>query len=249
VLISAVGFFLWPHLFTATFAARDESMFRRNAVVLPLYNLLLLFALLVGFTAFAQIPGLTGSDQDLALLRLVKDALPPWLVGLVGAAGLLTALVPGAVLATTTGTLLARNVYLPLRPGTPDRRLAVIARGAVVVVVAGAALLAFYGGSTLVNLLIVGYAYIVQLLPALLGSLLPRNPLERRGAVTGVCAGITVASVFAFGVVSAAELAAVLPAGVAQLNIGVFALAANVLVAVVVSGAVRWRTGRARVPA
>ncbi|WP_255954769.1 sodium:solute symporter family protein [Streptomyces odontomachi] len=237
VTISAIGFFMWPHLFTASFAARNEQTFRRNAVLLPLYNLMLLFALLVGFTAFARIPGLSGTDQDLALLRLVKDALPPWLVGLVGAAGLLTALVPGAVLATTTGTLLANNVYRPLRPGTGDRQLAGVARGAVVLVVAAAALLVFYGGSTLVSLLIVGYSYIVQLLPALLTSLLPRNPLERWGAGVGAVVGVVVASLFAFNAVTVADLQKVLPTELAQLNSGVFALVANVLVAFTVSGA------------
>jgi solute:Na+ symporter, SSS family len=239
VLISAVGFFMWPHLFTASFAARSERVFRRNAVVLPVYNLLLLFALLIGFTAFARIPGLTGASQDLALLRVVKQALPAWLVGLVGAAGVLTALVPGAVLATTTSTLLARNIYRPLRPGAGERDVAVVARVAVPLVVGAAALLVFHGGSTLVNLLIVGYSYIVQLLPALLTSLLPRNPLEKWGAGTGAAAGVLVASLFAFGVVTQADLATALPVSVAQLNSGVFAITANVLVAFAVSAAVR----------
>ena len=41
-----------------------------------------------------QVPGLAGADADLSLLRLSKLTFAPWLVGWIGAAGLLTALVP-----------------------------------------------------------------------------------------------------------------------------------------------------------
>lgn len=244
VLITAVGFFMWPHLFTSSFTARDEGVFRRNAMLLPMYNLVLLLAVIVGFTAFAQRPGLPRSAQDLALLDLAKDGLPPWAVGLVGAAGLLTGLVPGAVLATTTGSLLARNVYRPLRPDTGERQLTTVARVAVILVIGIATLMVFHGGTTLTNLLLVGYTYIVQLLPALLGSLAPRNPLEKWGAGAGMLTGLAIGSAFSFGGVTSAYLAQWLPVAVAQLNSGVFALAGNLVVAFTVSALVRRAAGR-----
>ncbi len=244
VLISAIGFFMWPHLFTAAFTARDEGVFRRNAMVLPVYNLVLLFAVIIGFTAFAQRPGLPKAAQDLALLDLARDGLPPWAVGLVGAAGLLTGLVPGAVLATTTGSLLARNVYGPWRPDTGERQLATVARVAVVAVIGIATLMVFHGGTTLTNLLLAGYTYIVQLLPALLASLAPRNPLEKWGAGAGMLTGLAIGSAFSFGGVGSADLAQWMPIAAAQLNSGVFALAGNLVVAFAVSALVRRAAGR-----
>lgn len=249
VLLSAVAFYLWPHLFVATFAAKREKVFRRNAVLLPLYNLLLLFTLIIGFTALASTPGLAaGSAQDLALLRLVKEVFDPTVVGIVGAAGLLTALVPGAVLATAMGTLLARNVYLPVRPQATDRQVSRLARWIVPAVVAFALLLVFRGGTTLVNLLLVGYTYIAQMLPALLGGLARRNPFEKWGAGAGIVAGVAVATASAFGGIGRAQLATVLPEGLAEVNIGVYALALNLVVAFGVSAAVR-RLGGSRAAA
>lgn len=249
VLLSAVAFYLWPHLFVATFAAKREQVFRRNAVLLPLYNLLLLFTLIIGFTALASTPGLaSGSAQDLALLRLVKDVFDPTVVGVVGAAGLLTALVPGAVLATTISALLARNVYLPVRPHATDKQVSRLARWLVPAVVAFAVVLVFRGGTTLVNLLLVGYTYIAQMLPALLGGFARRNPFEKWGAGAGIVAGVVVASVSAFGGIGRAQLATFLPEGLAEINIGVYALALNLVVAFGVSAAVR-RYGGSRASA
>lgn len=239
VLLSASGFYLWPHLFAATFSARREQVFRRNAVILPLYNLLLLFSLVIGFTALARTPGLTGSAQDLALLRLVKSVLAPFVVGIVGAAGLLTALVPGAVLSTTIGTSLARNVYAAARPSASDAQVSRVARLIVPPVVALSVFLVFRGGTTVVNLLLVGYTFITQMLPALLCGFLRRNPLERWGAGAGIVAGVLAAGVAAFGGIGRAALLKILPEWLAEINIGVYALVLNLLVAFTVSAVVR----------
>ena len=73
-------------------------MFRKNAVILPLYQLVMLFVLLVGFTATLVVPGLKGAAINMALLKITVAAFPPWMVGIVGAAGVLTALVPGSLI-------------------------------------------------------------------------------------------------------------------------------------------------------
>ena len=70
---------MWPHYFGAVYASKDAKTFRRNAVFLPLYQLVLLFVFFVGFTAFLVVPGL--ANGDLSLLRRSPDALPPAVVG------------------------------------------------------------------------------------------------------------------------------------------------------------------------
>jgi SSS family solute:Na+ symporter len=97
VLLTALGFYMWPHYFTSTFSAGNERIFRRNAIFLPLYQLVLLFVFCVGFAAVLQVPGLTGERIDESLLLVSKEEFGPFVVGLIGATGLLTALVPGSI--------------------------------------------------------------------------------------------------------------------------------------------------------
>ena len=112
VVLTALGFFMWPHSFCSVFTARDARTLRRNAVAAPLYGLMLLFALFVGFAALMRVPGLTGKAIDLALFKLALAELPPAAVGIIGVAGVLTALVPGAMMVTTASTTL-RARHLP----------------------------------------------------------------------------------------------------------------------------------------
>src|SRR5262249_13865993 len=118
VLLSALGFYMWPHTFASTYTAKNAQVFRKNAVVLPLYQLINLFVFFTGFAAVSVIPGLTGSDADLSLLRLSRVTFGAPVLGIVGAAGLLTALVPGSMILISTATILAQNVYRPLVAGT-----------------------------------------------------------------------------------------------------------------------------------
>ena len=92
VLLTALGFYMWPHYFTSAFSAENAKIFKRNAIFLPLYQLVLLFVFFIGFAAILQAPGLEGEREDQALLLIPKEEFSPFVVGLIGAAGLLTAL-------------------------------------------------------------------------------------------------------------------------------------------------------------
>ena len=69
VALTALGFFMWPHSFCSVFTARDARTLRRNAVAAPIYGLMLLFALFVGFAAVLRVPGLAGKQIDLGLVQ------------------------------------------------------------------------------------------------------------------------------------------------------------------------------------
>jgi solute:Na+ symporter, SSS family len=120
VLLTAVGFYMWPHTFGSVFSAQNARTFRRNAIFMPLYQLIMLFAFFVGFAAILSVPALEGSEADLALLRVSLQQFDPWMVGLIGAAGLLTALVPGSMLLMVSATVLSKNVYRVVRPETSE---------------------------------------------------------------------------------------------------------------------------------
>ena len=52
MLLTSLGFYMWPHAFASAYTAKSERVFRKNASVMPLYQLVLLFVFFTGF-AFA----------------------------------------------------------------------------------------------------------------------------------------------------------------------------------------------------
>jgi solute:Na+ symporter, SSS family len=241
VLLSAVGFYMWPHAFGSVYTARSEEVFRKNAVVMPLYQLVLLFVFFVGFAAILQVPGLTGAQADLSLLRISKLAFPPLVVGLIGAAGLLTALVPGSMILLTASTILAKNVYRPLTPETSERAVGRLARGLVPVVALVAVFFTLRGGEAIVPLLLLGYNLVTQLFPALILSL-PEKPLATRaGAIAGILAGEATIAWVSLSGTTLAKLYPRWPPAITDLNVGIVAMSVNVVVLLAVSAATRGR--------
>lgn len=235
VVLTAVGFYMWPHTFASAYTARHAGVFRANAVVFPLYQLVLLFVFFVGFAAVGRVSGLAGSDVDLALLRLSRATLPAWVVGVVGAAGLLTALVPGSMLLMTVATLLARNIYARLVPGAAERRVERLAKSLVPVVALVAVVITMRGGETLVTLLLMGYNIVTQLFPALVASL-PERPLAtRHGALAGILAGEAAVTYLTLSKHTTATLFPSWPSVITDLNVGLVAMVVNVVVMAVVS--------------
>ena len=230
VLLTATGFYMWPQFFAGVYTARNENVFRKNAVMLPLYQLVILFVFFAGFAAVLVVPGLKGADADLSLLRIVERSFGSWTVGVIGAAGLLTALVPGSMILITSGTIIAQNIYRVMAPSASDRAVSLVARSLVPVVALAAIILALRGGQTLVVLLLMGYNFVTQLFPALLLSLGERRRVSAASAIAGIVAGeLTVV----FLTVTSASVATLLPAApqmVKDLNVGFVALGVNVVV-------------------
>jgi len=191
VLLSSLGFYMWPHYFGAAFTARNAYTLRRNAVVMPLYTLSLAFIFFAGFTAVLVIPGL--ANGDLAMLTVVRRTFPPWFLGVVGGAGALTAMVPAAIFVLTASTLFAKNLYRPLiAPAMTDDQVARLARGSAVVLGSISLALAIFTSTTLVSLLLISYAGVAQFFPGVvLGLFWPRATTT--AVFTGVVAGVATA--------------------------------------------------------
>ncbi|RQH08935.1 sodium:solute symporter family protein [Paraburkholderia dinghuensis] len=243
VLLTALGFFMWPHTFGSVFTAKDERIFRRNAAILPLYQLILLFVFFCGFAAVLKVPGLKGGDIDLSLFRLALQTFDPWFIGVIGAAGVLTALVPGSMILTTASTLLANDVYRgALARNADDARVARLARMFVPVVALVAVGFTLNGGTTIVALLLMGYNFVTQLFPALVCSLFAHNRATKQGAFCGIVAGVAVVVVTTLLHVSVEQLIPFAPDAVKDINIGFLALGINVVVLVAVSAVTQPRT-------
>ena len=57
LLNSLVAFYMWPHMFANFFGAREPRVIRRQAILIPLYNIITLSFTLVGFAGILVLAG------------------------------------------------------------------------------------------------------------------------------------------------------------------------------------------------
>ena len=189
VVLASVGFYMWPHSFGSTFTAKSAETLRRNAIVMPLYTLTLAFMLFAGFASVLILPRL--ADGDLAMLTVVRNTFPPWLLGLIGGAGALTAMVPASIFILSAATLFAKNLIRPLfAPHLSDAQVVRLARLMVIVLGLIALLLAIYSSATLVSLALVGYAGVAQFFPGVILGVYWRR-VTMPGVFCGMVAGVS----------------------------------------------------------
>lgn len=229
VLLAVLGLYMWPFGFGPIFSAKSEKVFRTNAAIMPLYTLMLLFAFFVGFAAILQIPDLKGAEGDLALLRLSIKTFDPWLVGLIGAAGLLATLVPGSLMLMAAATILTKNVYQVLVPSTKEENIGKIAKLFVPVVAIICLIFALQDGNSLSILLLTGYSFVTQLFPAMFASLFRNSFVTKQGAFIGIIMGVATVMYATITKTTMATLFPAWPQWIQDLNIGVIALAFNVI--------------------
>lgn len=190
VLMTAFGFFMWPHYVGASFTAKTGDTLRRNAVIMPLYSVTMPLMFIVGFTAVLVLPGL--ANGDLAMLMIVRKTFPAWFLGIIGGAGALTAMVPSAIQILTAATLFIKNFCRPLfAPSLTDPQVATRAKAMVLVITVLALFFAIYSSSSLVSLLLLGYAGVTQFFPGVVLGLYSKRA-TRIGVFAGLVAGVAI---------------------------------------------------------
>jgi SSS family solute:Na+ symporter len=188
VLLSSLGFYMWPHAFGACYTAKSGDVLRRNAVIMPLYSLTLPFVFFVGFAALLLVPGI--GNGDLALLTVVRQTFPAWFLGLIGGAGALTAMVPAAILLLTAATLFAKNIFRPIfAPSMSNDQVAKVAKAVVVLISLVGLACAVFSTTTLVSLLLLGYAGVAQFFPGVVFGLFWKR-VTTAGIFAGMVAGL-----------------------------------------------------------
>ncbi|QSO47281.1 sodium:solute symporter family protein [Alicyclobacillus mengziensis] len=199
IMMTNVGYWMWPQQFQFTASAKSGDTVRRNAIFQPLYALSYFFILLIGFAALLTLPHLKNSNS--ALLALIAHSYPQWFLGVVGGAAMLIAVVPCAGLLLTLGTIFSKNIYRGVfAPKSSDRTVLSVSRIAIVVATAISLWLTLNSSSTIVNILLVAYSAVSQIGPAFILSLLWRRVTAAGvlvGSIVGLV-GITVPSVIHF---------------------------------------------------
>ncbi|AWC43677.1 MULTISPECIES: sodium:solute symporter family protein [Bacillus cereus group] len=235
IILTALGFYMWPHTFAAAFSAKSEKVFRKNATIMPLYSFVLLFVFFAGFAAILQVPRLQGADADLSLFRLAIQTFDPWFIGIIGSAGVLTALVPGSMLLMAASTLLAKNIYQVLAPSVSDQQVARVAKLFVPIVTIVSVFFTFKGGETIGALLLMGYSIVTQLFPALVCSLFPRQFVTKQGAISGMIVGLFMVAYITLSGSTLSTIFPIFPQYMKDLNVGIVALGINIIVMLAVS--------------
>jgi SSS family solute:Na+ symporter len=196
LLLTGLGFYMWPHVFGSVFSAKSASIIKRNAIIMPLYQIPILLVFMVGFTALLVIPGL--ANGDMAFLELVNRTYPSWFMGFVGAAGAVTAMVPSSILVLFASTLLAKNVYKSgFDPGASEETVMRLSRFMVLVVTTIALILALFFPNELVFLLIIGYDGVTQFFPGVVLGLFWKRA-TKTAVLSGLIAGIGVVAVLIY---------------------------------------------------
>jgi len=183
-----MGFYMWPHVFGSAFSAKSDKIIKRNAIIMPFYQIPVLLVLMVGFTAFLVLPGL--KNGDLAFLELVKKTYPSWLLGFVGAAGAVTAMVPASILVLFGSTLLSKNVYQAgFNPKASEETVMRLSRVMVLVITTAALVFALLLPGALVNLLLIGYNGVSQFFPGVVLGLFWKR-VSSTGVICGLLTGL-----------------------------------------------------------
>ncbi|HEX6802190.1 MAG TPA: sodium:solute symporter family protein, partial [Terriglobales bacterium] len=126
LLLMALGFYMWPQWFGATFTAKSGDTLRRNAIFMPMYAITMPLVVFVGFAAVLVLPGL--KNGDLSMLLMVRKTFPAWFLGIIGGAGALTAMIPAAIQLLTGATLYSKNLFKPFfAPNMSDQQVAKVA--------------------------------------------------------------------------------------------------------------------------
>jgi solute:Na+ symporter, SSS family len=189
-LISALALFMWPHTATGIFSSKSGESLRKNAIVLPFYNIVLMLVTFLGITAFLVVP--EGTDPRFAFLELIHMSYGGTMQGLAYSTIALASLVPCSIMAIGASSLFANNIYRDvINPKASGTTMTAVTRYMVFVVIGLALLFGLLFPTALISLQLMGVSGIVQIFPAIVFSLYWRN-LSREAALSGFIAGMVV---------------------------------------------------------
>ena len=231
---SALAAFMYPHTLTGIFASRSGDTIRRNAILLPAYTVLLGLIALMGYMAYAA--GVKPATNNDVVPALFKALFPSWFAGFAFAAIAVGALVPAAVMSIGASNLFTRNFWKAyVNPDVTPQGEAQVAKITSLLVKVGALLvILFLPTQFALDLQLLGGLWILQTFPAVVFGLYSgwfRAPALLTGWAVGFFGGSYIA--WADG------LKPLHPMMIGGANytvyVGLLALVANVVVAVLVN--------------
>ncbi|WP_353648571.1 sodium:solute symporter [Nakamurella sp. A5-74] len=261
---SALALFLYPHSVTGILASKSRNTIKKNMIALPAYSFLLGLLALLGFIAIkAGVTPLTNAatnkaDTNTVVPLLFDSQFSDWFAGIAYAAIGIGALVPAAIMSIAAANLWTRNIYKEyIRKDASPQAEAKQAKWASLVVKLGAvAFILFIDPQFSIDLQLIGGVMILQTLPAVAIALYTRW-FHSWALVAGWVVGMGWGMLLLYGIGNKATgkqhfAGSALPLGklsifgwhpfgtsTTQIYVGIVALAANLVVAVIVTFVLR----------
>jgi SSS family solute:Na+ symporter len=187
---------MWPHTFMRAFAAKSDRSLRTIVVLYPTFQVFLVPILFIGFAGVLAFPDVRPADSIVPHL-LTHLTLPPLLVGLVCAGTLAASMSTGDSILHAAASIV---VHDGVKPALGVRRIADHReRRLIQLVVVVLSVVSFYFAVVseigLVNLLLVAYGGIAQIMPPMIAALYWRRATGA-GAIAGLVAGVGVSVIF-----------------------------------------------------
>jgi SSS family solute:Na+ symporter len=188
IIVSALGFSLWPHYFMKIYTARDVRTIKKTVVFYPTFQIFLIPILFIGFAGILEFPGVEPADAILPTILTALE-LPPVVIGLFCAGALAASMSTGDAILHAAGSVLVRDLYKPLfRPTLDDTAQTRLIRVLIVIIGLVAYYFAVVSKLDLVLLLLLSYGFLAQLFPVLLATFFwPRA--TGPGVLAGLAAG------------------------------------------------------------
>ena len=252
---SAMALFLYPHSITSVLASKNRNVIKRNMAALPAYSFVLGLIALLGFMAIAAgVTPLTvnGKPDGNTVVPLLFDKLfPDWFTGVAYAAVGIGALVPAAIMSIAAANLFTRNIYREyFRRDATDREEATVSKLVSLVVKLGAVgFILLLDPQFSIDLQLIGGVIILQTLPSVALGLITRW-FHRGGLIAGWVAGMAAGMWMLYRIPNPTTKKVHFGGSAYPLSdlgfdtkvtvyVGVIALAVNLIVAVVVSVALK----------
>lgn len=181
---------MWAHAATGVFTAKSADAVRKNSMFLPLYNIVLILVIFLGFIAFLVLP--EDTNPRLALLKLIQTSYGGVAQGFAYSTIALASLIPCSIMAIGASNLFANNLYRDLiHPNVSPSKLTMITRSMVFVVIGLALLFGMLFPTALVTLQLLGVSGMVQIFPAIAVSLFWKNQ-TKEATIIGLLVGLLV---------------------------------------------------------
>jgi len=257
---SALALFLYPHSATGILASRGRNVIKKNMIALPAYSFLLGLLALLGYVAIAAgvtpiVNESTGRpDSNTLVPELFNTQFPSWFAGVAYAAIGIGALVPAAIMSIAAANLWTRNIYKEylVKDATPKQEATQAKWASLVVKFGAVAFILFIDPQFSIDLQLIGGVIILQTLPAVAIALYTRwlnskalmagwvvgmgwglyllwlipNPAAGKDHFGGSALTLSQLSIFGWQPFAGSTL---------QIYVGIVALTANLIVAVVVT--------------
>jgi len=226
---SALALFLYPHSITGVLSSSTADTVRKNAILLPIYTILLGLIALLGYMAIAA--GIKLDKPTGVIPALFNKVFPEWFVGFSFAAIAIGALVPAAVMSIGAANLCTRNIWRPFiqKDISPTEESNIAKIVSLVVKMGALVFIVFLPTQYAIDLQLLGGIWILQVFPAVVFGLY-RTHLQAKALLAGWFVGMTIGTWLA----EAMQLKPVFPLQIGGqtyiVYIGLIALSANVVI-------------------